>query len=195
MVEGPPRWTFAVGGSRLRISAGLVAWLVLAPVTLALGAGQVPLAGTPAVLVACLVLSMLVHEGAHAVMAHRLGYRVEWVVLGGLSGVTAYFGRDDRPLDRAAVAMAGPAASAVAALALVAVRASLAPGSSGIGVVDLAIFVNALGLVANLVPIGDSDGALVLRGLRQHTAARRRPAVPGPEPDPDPDPEPDATGG
>ena len=46
--------------------------------------------------------------------AHNLGYRVEWVVLGGLAGVTAYFGRDDRPLERAAVALAGPAASAAA---------------------------------------------------------------------------------
>ncbi len=174
MVKGPPRWTFALRGSRLRVSAGLVAWLVLAVVALVLGTGRMPFAETPAMLVGCLVVSMLVHEGAHAAAAHRLGYRIEWVVLGGLGGLTAYFGRDDRPLDRAAVAMAGPAASAAIALVLAAVRTPLAPGSEILGLVDLAIFVNALGVIANLVPVGDSDGAMVLRGLRQHQSDRKR---------------------
>jgi Zn-dependent protease len=177
MVKGPPRWTFALRGSRLRVSAGLLAWLVLAVVTLVFGVGRMPFAETPAMLLGCLVVSMLVHEGAHAMGAHRLGYRVEWVVLGGLGGLTAYFGRDDRPLDRAAVAMAGPAASAAVALVLAAVRSSLTPGSEILGLVDLAIVVNALGLIANLVPVGSSDGAMVLRGLRQHRRDRQRSRV------------------
>lgn len=172
-VESPPRWTFAVGGSRLRVSAGLLAWLTLAGVTLAAGAGRLPVGGTPALLAACLLASMLVHEGAHAWAAHRLGYRVEWVVLGGLAGLTAYLGRDDRPLDRAAVALAGPAASAAAVVALATVRATVDPGSGWADALDLALLVNALGLVLNLVPVGGTDGARAVRGLRQH---RRRAA-------------------
>ena len=66
--------------------------------------------------VVALVASMAVHEGAHAWAAHSLGYRVDWVVIGGLAGMTAFAGRDDRPLERAAVALAGPAASAALVL-------------------------------------------------------------------------------
>jgi len=156
------------------VSAGLLAWLTLAGVTLAAGAGRLAVGGTPALLVACLVGSMLVHEGAHAWAAHRLGYRVQWVVLGGLAGLTAYLGRDDRPLDRAAVALAGPAASAVAVVALAAVRLTLPPGSGWADAVDLALLVNALGCAVNLVPVGGTDGARAVRGLRQH---RRRTPV------------------
>lgn len=167
-VESPPRWTFAVGGSRLRVSAGLLAWLTLAGVTLAAGAGRLPVGGTPALLAGCLLASMLLHEGAHAWAAHRLGYRVQWVVLGGLAGLTAYRARDDRPLDLAAVALAGPAASAVAVVALAALRVTVDPGSGWADAVDLALLVNALGLVLNLVPVGGTDGARAVRGLRQH---------------------------
>lgn len=174
MVAAPPRWTYAVGGSRLRVSAGLLAWVPLAALALALRPGHsLPLVGTPLALVACLVVSMLVHEGAHAWAARRLGYRVQWVVLGGLAGVTAYLGRDDRPLERAAVALAGPAASAVAAVVLVAVRTSLPAGAAATDLVEAAIVVNVLGLVVNLVPVGGSDGARAVRGLRQHSRARR----------------------
>lgn len=173
-VESPPRWTYAVGRSRVRVSAGLLAWLTLAGVTLAAGAGRLPLGGTPALLAGCLVASMLLHEGAHAWAAHRLGYRVAWVVLGGLAGVTAYLGRDDRPLDRAAVALAGPAASALAVVALAAMRLGLPGGSGWADAVGVALLVNALGLVLNLVPVGGTDGARAVHGLRQHRRRARR---------------------
>lgn len=168
-VEPPPRWTFAVGGSRLRVGAGLLAWCALA--TAAVVAGRLPLGGTPALLAACLVASMIVHEGAHAWAAHRLGYRVAWVVLGGLAGLTAYLGRADRPLDRAAVALAGPAASAAVVLALAGVWLALPAGSGWTDAVALALAVNAVGVVVNLVPVGGTDGARAVRGLREH---RRR---------------------
>jgi hypothetical protein len=175
VAEPPPRWTYAVGGSRLRVSAGLLAWVVLATAALALGPVRLPGLGTPALLVACLVASMLVHEGAHAGTARRLGYRVEWVVLGGLSGLTAYLARDDRPLDRAAVALAGPAASAALALALLALRFTLPADAVVADAVGLAVLVNVLGLVVNLVPLRGSDGARAISGLRQHARARRSP--------------------
>jgi hypothetical protein len=169
----PPRWTVPVWGPRVRVSAGLVAWLAGALILLAAGSAGWPFVGGPLLFLVLAVASMAVHEGAHAWAAHNLGYRVEWVVLGGLAGLTAYYGRDDRPLDRAAVALAGPAASAAAVIALLAVRATVPDGAVAADVLAMAIALNALGLVANLVPVAGSDGALLLRGLHQHHRRRR----------------------
>jgi hypothetical protein len=164
----PPRWTFPVLGPRLRVSAGLAALSAVAVGVAAWGPGGLvswlPLFGLVSV-----ALSTLVHEGAHAVAAHHLGYRVEWIVLGGLAGVTAYFGRDDRPLERAAVALAGPAASAALVLGLLAARGSMDTGVAA-GLVEMAIAANVIALVANLVPLGHTDGAHLLDGLAQHAA-------------------------
>jgi Zn-dependent protease len=166
----PPRFTLAVLGTRVRVSAGLLTWLVVAAVAALLDReGSVaPLLG-----VAALVLSMVVHEGAHAVVAHNLGYRVEWVVLGGLAGVTAWFGRDDRPLERAAVALAGPAASAGLVLLFLILWRVVPAGSWAVDAVYASLLVNVVALVANLVPVGGTDGALLLRGLAEHARLRR----------------------
>jgi hypothetical protein len=165
----PPRWTFPVLGPRVRVSAGLATLAVAALVVAASGPAGT-MSWLPLFALVSVVASTLVHEGAHAWAAHNLGYRVEWVVLGGLSGVTAYFGRDDRPLERAAVALAGPAASAALVLGLLAVRGTLDPGSAA-ALVELAIAANVVALVANLLPIGHTDGAHLLDGLARHAAA------------------------
>lgn len=166
----PPRGTFPVAGPRVRASAGLLALVGLA---MALGV-TVPareVAWAPFVALVTVVLSTLVHEGAHAWAAHNLGYRVDWVMLGGLTGATAWSGRDDRPLDRAAVALAGPAASAALVLGLLAVRAALGADDAVAGVVELAVAVNVVALVTDLVPFGPTDGAHLIDGLHRH--ARR----------------------
>jgi Zn-dependent protease len=170
----PPRWSFPLCGTRLRISVGMGAWLVAAAGALAWSPAT-PVAWLPLLVVLSVAVSTLVHEGAHAWAAHNLGYRVEWVVLGGLAGVTAYFGRDDRPLERAAVALAGPAASAALVLALVAVRTALTPASTITALVEIAIGLNVLALVANLLPVGGTDGAHLVRSLFQHHRQSRTP--------------------
>lgn len=167
----PPRWTFPLLGARVRMSVGMGACVVLAAAVLVWRPPQVE-AWAPLAVVLSVALSTLVHEGAHAWAAHNLGYRVEWVVLGGLVGVTAYFGRDDRPLERAAVALAGPAASAVLVLGLIGLRATLAPSTTVLALVEVAIGLNALALVANLLPVGGTDGAHLLRGVFQHRRRR-----------------------
>jgi Zn-dependent protease len=166
----PPRWTIPLAGERVRMSVGMVTWFVVAAAVAAWQPGR-PMAWAPLLAAVSVALSTLVHEGAHAWAAHNLGYRVEWVVLGGLAGVTAYFGRDDRPLERAAVALAGPAASGLVALGLVGLRAALAPGTPTVAVVEVALVLNLLGLLANLLPLGGTDGAHLLRDLFEH---RRR---------------------
>lgn len=170
----PPRWTFPVWGPRVRASAGLVLWCGLAAALMWLPGDE---AAAPVLFVVALVASMAVHEGAHAWAAHSLGYRVDWVVIGGLAGMTAFAGRDDRPLERAAVALAGPAASAALVLALVGVRVTLERGTVEMGTVEFVIALNALAVVVNLVPVGRTDGALLVRGLFRHARSRRR----GPE--------------
>jgi Peptidase M50B-like len=164
--DAPPRWTFPVCGPRLRVSVGLVVSLTV--VTLALTVG--PLGSPrPEQVIAGLVgvvVAMLIHEGGHAGAAVVLGYRVEWVVLGGIAGVTAYRGRDDRPLDRLAVALAGPAANALAALTLVWVAGLVVGGARD--ALGLAAVLNAVGLVVNLVPLRGSDGAAAIQAWRDH---------------------------
>ena len=147
----------------LTVAAALPVWrpalpLVWAPLAVVLGAAA----------------STLVHEGAHAWAAHALGYQVDWVVVGGLVGVTAYRGRDDRPLERAAVALRRAGRQ----------RRTGAGAARGQAVVDLiglasvlaeaAIGLNALALAANLVPVGGTDGALLVRAVVEHRCAGRR---------------------
>jgi Zn-dependent protease len=153
------------------VSVFLLAWLGVGAWLLGAGAGAPGPAGAAAAFVA-IVGSMLVHEGAHAVAAHRLGYDVQWVVLGGLAGVTAYLGRDDRPLERAAIALAGPAASAALVATLV-VAGSVLPAGSIASVVHMLALFNALAIVGNLVPVGGTDGAHVVAGLAEHARSRR----------------------
>jgi Zn-dependent protease len=178
----PPGWTFPLFTGRVRVSVGMLAWLLAACAVLVWDPPEV-VAWVPLLTVLSVATSTLVHEGAHAWAAHNLGYRVEWVVLGGLAGVTAYFGRDDRPLERAAVALAGPAASAALVLGLLGVRTALAPASAAMVLVEITIGLNVLGLVGNLLPVGGSDGAHLLRGLYEHhrhgrTAAAADPVEP-----------------
>jgi len=167
----PPRWTVPLWGPRVRVSIGMLAWLALA-VALIPATGEWRAAAPLALLLAAMV-STAVHEGAHAWAAHRLGYEVGWVVLGSVAGMTAYLGRDDRPLERAAVALAGPAASAALVLVLLAARLAVPAGALSQAVVDTTLILNAVALVANLIPVGHTDGALCLRGLVHHARLGR----------------------
>jgi Zn-dependent protease len=63
-----------------------------------------------------LLLSVLAHEAAHAVVATRMGYRVNRVVADLWGGHTAYESAAARPGASALVAIAGPGANALLAL-------------------------------------------------------------------------------
>lgn len=117
-----------------------------------------------------IIASVLLHEGTHALAARSLGYRVEWVQLGLVAGSTSYSGRDDRPLDRSAIAMAGPAASAAAVLVLL---AAWWPGAADPNEAVFALLsFNALTAVVNLLPLPGSDGWQVAAGLIEHRSSR-----------------------
>lgn len=63
-----------------------------------------------------LLLSVFVHEAAHAWMAARFGYRVDRVVADLFGGHTVYQAPDPTPGRMAAVAVVGPASNALVAL-------------------------------------------------------------------------------
>jgi hypothetical protein len=56
-------------------------------------------------------------------------------------------------------------------LGLLAVRAALGADDAVAGVVELAVAVNVVALVTDLVPVGPTDGAHLIDGLHRH--ARR----------------------
>ena len=171
--SGSPRWALPLGATRVWVTLGMFACLAVAAAVPAWRPAD-PLSWAPLALVVGTVASTLVHEGAHAWAAHLLGYRVQWIVLGSLVGTTAYEGRDDRPLDQAAVALAGPAASALVVLALLCARLVVPAGVTT--AVEVGIALNALAMVLNLLPVGGTDGAVFARAVAQHRRSARLPA-------------------
>jgi Zn-dependent protease len=174
----PASWSsIPLPGTKIRLGFGLAAALaVTAGLTGAAVVGGRADGETVTALAmgAGVIASVLVHEGAHAFAARSLGYRVEWILLGLLAGTTSYSGRDDRPLDRAAIAMAGPAANAAAVLVLPAAWAS---GTAGLSDAMFALLsLNALSVVVNLAPVPGSDGWQVAARLFEHWGREPAPA-------------------
>ncbi|MER6577842.1 M50 family metallopeptidase [Nonomuraea sp. NPDC001023] len=111
-----------------------------------------------------LMVSLLAHELAHALVAKRCGMEVESVTLWALGGVTQF--RDEARTPRAEVvtAAAGPAASLLLGGLALAVTAVLPPGVPRAAVAWLAMMNLILG-VFNLLPGSPLDGGRVLHGL------------------------------
>src|SRR5665811_1156210 len=117
-----PGWRLAtIGGVPVYIGSS---WPIIAVIIVAtfgpqiadrrpyLGPGAYAVAAAYAVL---LLISVLAHEAAHAVVATRSGYRVNRVVADLWGGHTAYDSSTARPGASALVAVAGPAANALLA--------------------------------------------------------------------------------
>ncbi|HVU74282.1 MAG TPA: M50 family metallopeptidase [Mycobacteriales bacterium] len=167
-------------GVPLRISVvSVVAYIFAA--TLTLGSGH-EAAGLSENAVAALsvagglllLVSVLVHELAHAVLARRLGLRVDGIRLGFLGGMTAIESADSSPRREAAVALAGPLTSVVVATGCAAgYLLSVGDGADWLGFRgphDLAApllawlaWSNALLAAFNLIPGLPLDGGRVLR--------------------------------
>lgn len=111
-----------------------------------------------------LLVSVLAHEGAHAVLARRFGYRVDRVVADLWGGHTVYDSSQTRPGASAAIAVAGPLAN----LALAGVSYLLVPVVGG-GVVGLLVgavmLTNAFVGAFNLLPGLPLDGGFIVDAL------------------------------
>ena len=111
-----------------------------------------------------LLVSVLAHEGAHAVLARRFGYRVDRVVADLWGGHTVYDSSETRPGASAVIAVAGPLAN----LALAGVSYLLVPVVGG-GVVGLLVgavmLTNAFVGAFNLLPGLPLDGGFIVDAL------------------------------
>ena len=111
-----------------------------------------------------LLISVFAHEASHAVVATRLGYRVNRVVADLWGGHTAYETSAARPGASALVAIAGPAANALLAvvgrLALPAV-----PDGIAFQLVGAIVWTNAFVAAFNLLPGLPLDGGFLVDSL------------------------------
>ena len=116
--------------------------------------------------------SVAVHELGHLLMARRLGLTPTCVVLRGWWGATVLPRPSDTPAKEALFALAGPAASLVAASVAGAMALSVPDGPFQ-ALVSGAAFVNGVMVVASVVPGYPLDGGLAVRAWRWHVTGDR----------------------
>ncbi|GAA4821598.1 hypothetical protein GCM10025786_31700 [Nocardioides caeni] len=109
-----------------------------------------------------LYLAILLHEGSHAVMARRFGFRVESITLHFLGGATAISGESRRPRQEFWIAVVGPLTSIGVGLASLGLWFLLPDGLLRLVVEGLAGSNLIIG-VLNLVPGLPLDGGRVLK--------------------------------
>lgn len=177
--QAAPGWRLAtIGGVPVYIGQS---WPIIAVLIVAtfgpdiadrrpdLGAGAYAVAAAYAVL---LLISVLAHEAAHAVVATRSGYRVNRVVADLWGGHTAYNSSNARPGASALVAVAGPAANAL--LALVGWLAiPLIDGDISSMLLGAIVYTNAVVAVFNLLPGLPLDGGFLVDSLVWRITGRR----------------------
>ena len=112
-----------------------------------------------------LLISVFAHEASHAVVATRLGYRVNRVVADLWGGHTAYDATAARPGASALVAIAGPAANALLAVVGWLAMPAVPPGGISYQLVDAIVYTNALVAGFNLLPGLPLDGGFLVDSL------------------------------
>ncbi len=113
-----------------------------------------------------LVLSVLLHELAHALVARRFGVTIREIRLWILGGIAQFDEMPARPREEAIVAIAGPIASLAIGAVLWGV-VTVVGGAAGVALVVLAYLatVNVVLAIFNLLPALPMDGGRVLRAL------------------------------
>jgi Zn-dependent protease len=138
-------------------------------------------AGTVAVL---FLLSVLVHELAHGLVAQRRGMGGGSVTLLFFGGATTQGREAKRPVDEAVVAAAGPIASSLVTALFLAIYAAAASAdgavADAIAQVALVLAVlNALLALLNMLPVFPLDGGRVLRAGLWHATGSETTAARG----------------
>jgi Zn-dependent protease len=119
-----------------------------------------------------LLISVLAHEAAHAVVATRSGYRVQRVVADLWGGHTAYDSSGARPGASALVAVAGPAANALLALVGWLVMPSVNGDITSL-LIGAVVYTNAFVAAFNLLPGLPLDGGSLVESLVWRITGRR----------------------
>ena len=166
-----PGWRIAtIGGVPVYIGKSwpFIALIVVATFGPGIASSR-PDLGLGAYVVACgyavlLLVSVLAHEAAHAVVATRFGYRVSRVVADLWGGHTAYETSAARPGASALVAIAGPAANALLAAAGWLVLPAFPDGVAST-LVGAIVWTNAIVAGFNLLPGLPLDGGFLVDSL------------------------------
>ena len=166
-----PGWRIAtIGGVPVYIGKSwpFIALIVVATFGPGIASSR-PDLGLGAYAVACgyavlLLVSVLAHEAAHAVVATRFGYRVSRVVADLWGGHTAYETSAARPGASALVAIAGPAANALLAAAGWLVLPAFPDGVAST-LVGAIVWTNAIVAGFNLLPGLPLDGGFLVDSL------------------------------
>lgn len=178
MSAGAPDSTVSAPGWRLATVGGVPvyigrSWPIIAVVIVAaIGPGVArsrPDLGLVAYAVAVayallLLVSVLAHEAAHAVVATRAGYRVNRVVADLWGGHTAYDSSNARPGASALVAIAGPAANALLALVGWLAQPSIDGDITSL-LVGALVYTNAIVAAFNMLPGLPLDGGFLVDSL------------------------------
>lgn len=138
----------------------------------------------PVLFLPALLAAVAVHELAHAIVARRLGYRADSVVLHPLLNTELPADPEDRPWDVCRIALAGPAANLLVAIAAGAAlpgrgaghdpAATVTAALAGDGFLVRLFLLNALFAVLNFVPAYPADGG---RALYAALSVRLNPAA------------------
>ncbi len=186
--NGRPPGGFSIAGFTVRLTPGFYLLCMLAVVASAMALpGIAP--GLPAVVylaatagvVAALLVSLVSHELAHAMVARRYGAAAREIRLGFFGG--AWHGNDEFATPRALwrVAAAGPAASLLAAATSIGAAAGLAglgAGTLPVFVLAVTAWINLLFAVVNALPGAGLDGGrIVLAWAWAHSGDRARAAI------------------
>ncbi|KGN42836.1 site-2 protease family protein [Knoellia aerolata] len=163
-----------IGGVPVQIGAS---WFLLAAViTVIVGSGAPELGVTAYVVgvayAVSLLVSVLVHEGAHAGMARALGLPVHRVVADLWGGHTAYDARLSTPGKAAAIAAVGPVANVLLA-AVAWVASELVTADIPQRVLFGVVVVNLLLAAFNLLPGLPLDGGQLVDALVWRLTGRR----------------------
>ncbi len=122
---------------------------------------------------ALFVLSVLLHEGSHAVLAKRRGLQVRRIQLLAFGGYTKIEGKEERPSDEFLISIAGPVASLTVAgvFSLIAATAGASPEVQSS--IRFLAFVNLFIAVFNILPGFPLDGGRALRAAVWHFTGDR----------------------
>jgi Zn-dependent protease len=122
-----------------------------------------------------LLISILVHELAHAAMIGALGFGSSSIILAGMGGAT-YNERRARPWQDLLISAAGPASSFLLAWIVTLIEANVAVASRDpflIALLPLLAQANLWWGIFNLLPIGPLDGNGILRNFFRLFLAER----------------------
>lgn len=175
----PSGWRIArLGGVPVILSGGWVAITVLMVVLFGPQlSDELPTLGLRAYAVAAgyallLLVSVLVHEMSHALVAHLCGYRVSHIVADVMGGHTAYDASGATPAHSALIAAVGPLSNGVLAAIGVALLDVTTPGVPSLLAAAFA-WTNGVVAVFNLLPGLPLDGGFLLEALVWGVTGRR----------------------